>query len=243
MTDTDMLSTVAALLGEPARTRILTALLTGRALTAKELAYFAGVTPATASSHLSRLLAGNLLVMEKQGRCHYYRLRSAEVARAIEGLMTVATLPSNGWPPHHRVEPALREARLCYDHMAGRLGVAVCDMLLRRRHVVLVDGGGEVTSSGERFLSGLGVDLPRLRGAKRQYCRGCIDWTERRHHISGAVGAALAEAFFAQRLVTRVADSRALVVALVVTPIGRKTLAAMGVADHRVATPSVSLTG
>ena len=94
-------------------------------------------TAATASSHLSRLLAGRLLVMEKQGRCHYYRLRSAEVARAIEGLMTVATIPSNGWPPLHHVEPALREARLCYDHLAGRLGVAVCDMLLRRHHVVL----------------------------------------------------------------------------------------------------------
>jgi|SRR6266566_2548021 len=99
MGDTDMLSTVATLLGEPARTRILTALLTGRAMTAKELAYFAGVTAATASSHLSRLLAGHLLTMEKQGRCHYYRLRSADVAQAIEGLMTVATIPSNGWPP------------------------------------------------------------------------------------------------------------------------------------------------
>src|SRR6059036_846752 len=132
MSDTDMLSTVAWLLGEPARTRSLTALLTGRALTAKELAYFAGVTAATASSHLYRLLAGHLLAREKQGRCHYYRLRSAEVARAIEGLMTVATMPANGWPPYHRVELALREARMCYDHMAGRLGVAVCDMLLRR---------------------------------------------------------------------------------------------------------------
>src|SRR6266508_6654317 len=100
MGDSDMLAGVAALLGEPARTRILTALLTGCALTAKELAYFAGVTAPTASSHLSRLVAGHLLVMEKQGRCHYYRLSSAEVARAIEGLMTVATMPSNGWPPH-----------------------------------------------------------------------------------------------------------------------------------------------
>jgi DNA-binding transcriptional ArsR family regulator len=231
MGDTDMLSTVAALLGEPARSRILTALLTGRAMTAKELAYFAGVTAATASSHLSRLLAGHLLVMEKQGRCHYYRLRSAEVARAIEGLMTVATMPSNGWPPHHYVEPALREARMCYDHMAGRLGVAVCDMLLRRHHVVLVDGGGEVTPTGERFLAGLGVDLLKARGAKRHYCRGCIDWTERRHHISGAVGAALAEAFLARRLVARIPDSRA----LSVTPLGRKTLAAMGVAEYRAA--------
>src|SRR5262245_36785714 len=238
MADTDMLSKVAALLGEPARTRILTALLTGRAMTAKELAYFARVTAATASSHLSRLLAGRLLVMQKQGRCHYYRLSSAEVARAIEGLMTVATIPSSGWPPHH-VEPALREARLCYDHMAGRLGVAVCDMLLRRHHVVLVDGGGEVTPTGERFLAELGVDLPRARGAKRRYCRGCIDWTERRHHISGAVGAALAEAFLTRRLVARIPDSRA----LAVTPLGRKTLAAMGVAEYRVAAPRSASAG
>jgi len=229
MVDTNMLSAVAGLLGEPARTRILTALMSGRAMTAKELAYFAGVTAATASSHLSRLLGGHLLSMEKQGRWHYYRLRSADVARAIEGLMTVATIPSNGWPPHHHVEPALRDARLCYDHMAGRLGVAVCDVLLSRRHVVLVDGGGEVTPSGERFLASLGVDLAKARGAKRHYCRGCIDWTERRHHLSGAVGAALADAFLARRLVSRIADSRA----LSVTPLGRKTLAAIGVAEYR----------
>jgi DNA-binding transcriptional ArsR family regulator len=233
MGDTDTLSTVAGLLGEPARARILSALFTGRALTAKELAYFAGVTAATASSHLSRLLAGHLLVMEKQGRCHYYRLRSAEVAQTIEGLMTLAAVPSNAWPPHASVEPALREARMCYDHMAGHLGVAVCDLLLRRRHIVLVDGGGEVTPAGERFLAGLGVDLPKARGAKRHYCRSCIDWTERRHHISGAVGAVLAEAFLARRLVARIPDSRA----LAVTALGRKTLAAMGVADYRVAVP------
>jgi DNA-binding transcriptional ArsR family regulator len=232
MGDTDMLSTVAALVGDRARSRILTALLAGRAMTAKELAYFAGVTAATASSHLSRLLAGHLLVMEKQGRCHYYRLRSADVAHAIEGLMTM-TIPSNGWPPRH-VDPALREARMCYDHMAGRLGVAVCDMLLRRHHVVLVDGGGEVTASGERFLAELGVDLARARGAKRHYCRGCIDWTERRHHISGAVGAALAEAFLARRLIARIPDSRA----LSVTPLGRKTLAARGMAEYRLPAPA-----
>src|SRR5205814_1713075 len=129
--------------------------------------------------------------------------RLAADARAIEGLMTVATIPSNGWPPHHHVAPALREARMCYDHMAGRLGVAVCDVLLRRHHVVLVDGGGEVTPTGERFLAGLGVDLPKARGTQRHYCRGCIDWTERRHPLSGAVRAAPAEAFLARRLVTR----------------------------------------
>ena len=128
---------------------------------------------------------------------------------------------------------------MCYDHMAGRLGVAVCDVLLRRHHVVLVDGGGEVTPTGERFLAGLGVDLPKARGAKRQYCRGCIDWTERRHHISGAVGAALAEAFLARRLVARIPDSRA----LAVTPLGGKTLAAMGVAQYRATAPRSASAG
>jgi DNA-binding transcriptional ArsR family regulator len=231
MSDTDMLAGVGALLGEPARTRILTALLTGCALTAKELAYFAGVTAPTASSHLSRLVAGHLLVMEKQGRCHYYRLRSAEVARAIEGLMTVASAPTNGWPPSHRVAPALRDARMCYDHLAGRLGVALCDMMLRSDYVVLFDGGGELTGAGERFLAGLGADLEGARGAKRRYCRSCIDWTERRHHISGAVGAALAQVFLARRWVARVQDSRA----LTVTADGRKKLSELGLADYAAA--------
>jgi DNA-binding transcriptional ArsR family regulator len=238
MGDTDMLAAVGALLGDPARTRILTALLTGCALTAKELAYFAGVTAPTASSHLSRLVGGQLLVMEKQGRCHYYRLRSAEVAHAIEGLMAVASDPVKGWPPNHRVEPALRDARLCYDHVAGRLGVALCDLMLRRDYVVLRDGGGELTGAGERFLAGLGVDLERARGAKRHYCRSCIDWTERRYHISGAVGAALAQAFLERRWVARIQDSRA----LTVTAGGRKKLAELGLAEYRGVAASPPLT-
>ena len=215
-----MLAAVAGLLGEPARTRMVTALLTGRALTAKELACVAGVTAATASSHLSRLVAGDLIAMQRQGRCHYYRLRSAEVARAIEGLMTVATAPANEWRPGHRVAPALRQARMCYDHLAGRLGVSVCDMMLRRRYVVLSDGGGEVTGAGERFLAGLGVDLRAARGKKRHYCRACLDWTERRHHVSGAIGAALADAFLERGWIARIPDSRA----LTITASGRKQL-------------------
>jgi DNA-binding transcriptional ArsR family regulator len=234
MSDTDMLAEVGALLGEPARTRILTALLSGCALTAKELAYFAGVAAPTASSHLSRLVAGQLLVMEKQGRCHYYRLRSTDVARAIEGLMTVAPAPVNDWPPNHRVEPALREARLCYDHLAGRLGVSLCDLMLGRDYVVLADGGGELTGAGEGFLTGLGIDLRQVRGAKRRYCRSCIDWTERRHHLSGAVGAALAQVFLERGWVARTQDSRA----LSVTAGGRKKLSGLGLADRPAAAAS-----
>ena len=234
-----MLAQVAGLLGEPARTRILNALLGGYALTAKELAYFAGVTPGTASSHLSRLVGGRLLVMEKQGRCHYYRLPSAEIAGSIEGLMTVAAVPARDWPPNHRVEPALREARMCYDHMAGRLGVCLCDMLRQRRYVVLEDGGGEVTPPGERFLTALGVDLGRARGAKRRYCRACIDWTERRHHLSGAVGAALATPFLGRGWIARIPDTRA----LSVTAAGRETLAELGIADHRPPAPRPAALG
>src|SRR5262245_41318944 len=234
MRDTDMLAEVAGLLGEPARTRILTPLLNGCALTAKALASFAGVTAPTASSHLSRLLAGDLLVMEKQGRCHYYRLKSAEVASAIEGLMTVASAPPRrGWPPGHRVDPALRDARMCYDHMAGRLGVSVCDMMQHRDYVVLADGSGEVTGAGERFLGRLGVDLQRVRGTKRHYCRSCIDWTERRHHISGAIGAALAQAFLGRAWVSRVPDTRA----LRVTAVGEKALGELGLSDDLASPP------
>jgi DNA-binding transcriptional ArsR family regulator len=228
MKDTDMLADVAGLLGEPARTRILRALLGGCAFTGKELAYFAGVTAATASSHLSRLVAGELIAMEKQGRHHYYRLRSADVARAIEALMTVAAASPAGWPPGRRVDPILREARLCYDHLAGRLGVRLCDAMVGRDYILLADGGGELTDAGSRFLTSLGVDLERAHGEKRRFCRTCIDWTERRPHISGAVGAFLAKAFVEREWIVRVPDSRA----LTVTPRGRKTLVELGIVDE-----------
>ncbi|HYB71414.1 MAG TPA: helix-turn-helix transcriptional regulator [Candidatus Bathyarchaeia archaeon] len=237
MSDTDILADVAALLGEPARTRILTALLGRWALTAKELALVAGVGAPTASAHLARLVGGHLLVMEKQGRCHYYRLASAEVARAIEALMTVAAAPETRWWPARRVAPALRVARMCYDHLAGRLGVGLCDLLVHRDYVVLRDGGGEVTRAGERFLTGLGVDCDRARGGRRRYCRSCLDWTERRHHLGGAIGAALAEAFLARRWVARLPDGRA----LTVTPAGRETLSEQGLAFDLVAPAATAL--
>jgi hypothetical protein len=154
-------------------------------------------------------------------------------------MSVAATVVSpSGWPPSHRVEAALRDARLCYDHMAGRLGVSLCDMMARRGHLVLADGGTEVTDVGARFLTSLGVDLGRARGAKRRYCRSCIDWTERRLHISGAVGAALAEAFFEHEWISRIRDSRA----LTVTPRGRKKLTELGVVvDPSVAGPQPRL--
>ena len=217
-----MLAGVGALLGEPARTRILTALLTGCALTAKELAYFAGVTAPTASSHLSRLVAGQLLVMEKQGRCHYYRLRSAEVARAIEGLMTVAPAPVNGWPPNHRIEPALRDARLCYDHLAGVLGVDLTQALVDRGALDHADGGFALTVDGEAAMSDFGVDVPALRRRRRPLTRACKDWTEPGHHLAGGLGAAIASQCFERRWIERGEAGRI----VRVTPAGRRELRA-----------------
>ena len=128
---------------------------------------------------------------------------------------------------------------MCYDHLAGRLGVSLCSMMLRRGYVVLSDGSGEVTTAGARFLAELGVDSGRRRATRRQYCRACIDWTERRHHVSGAVGAALAGLFLERDWVSRVPDSRA----LTVTADGRRTLAGLGIADYQAPAPRPAVAG
>jgi hypothetical protein len=193
----------------------------GRALTAGELAYAAGVSPQTTSGHLAKLTEGRLLSLERQGRHRYYRLASPLVGRMIEGIMAVAVTG----PPRHRppakFDAALRTARTCYDHFAGRLGVGLADALAERGHVVLADGGGEVTESGAAFLAEFGLDLAAAHERRRAFCRPCLDWTERRPHLAGAVGAALARRCFDLRWVERLRDSRA----LVITVAGRQGLA------------------
>jgi DNA-binding transcriptional ArsR family regulator len=203
----------AALAGDPARANMLMALMDGRALTASELARAAGVTPQTASGHLGRLVAAGLLAVHCQGRHHYHRLASAAVANMVEGIMQVSI--ANGAAAGRRPvftgprDAAMRAARTCYQHLAGRLGVALADALSECGHVELSPEGGAVTEEGKRFLGELGVDL----GAGRHgavFCRACLDWSERRLHIGGAVGKALADRCFALRWIERRADSRAL---------------------------------
>jgi DNA-binding transcriptional ArsR family regulator len=198
---------VAALVGDPARANMLVALLDGRALTAGELAFAAHIAPPTASAHLGKLVDGRLLTVLRQGRHHYFRIASPLVARMLESINLVAAIDS---PPRYRPtgprDEALRQARFCYDHLAGRLAVALADTLVARGHVVLGDDGGEVTPAGAEFLRGFGAD-PAPAG-RRPYCRPCLDWSERRPHIAGAVGASLARRCFDLGWLDRVRDSR-----------------------------------
>ncbi|MGD0192248.1 MAG: helix-turn-helix domain-containing protein [Rhizomicrobium sp.] len=190
------ISGTAALIGDPARANMLTALANGAALTATELALEAGVTKQTASSHLARLHDGGLLTIERQGRHRYYALADDEVGRLLEALMGVAERK----PTRVRTgpkEPALRHARVCYDHLAGDLGVALYDALLEDG--IIAAKGGELapTRRGEVTLDRLGIDVASLTASPRPVCRPCLDWSVRRHHLAGGLGAALLERVFA----------------------------------------------
>lgn len=220
MKEDPRLAEIAALVGDPARANILTALLDGRALTASELAYFAGVSPQTASGHLAKLTQSRMLALQKQGRHRYYRLATPQVARMIESIMEVAVGAPERYRPPSKADAALRTARTCYDHFAGRLGVGLADALGACGHIVLTDQGGEVTEAGVDFLTGFGLDLADARRRRRAYCRPCLDWTERRPHLGGAIGAALAARCFALHWVERQRDSRA----LLITTAGRRGL-------------------
>jgi DNA-binding transcriptional ArsR family regulator len=207
MGDSNRIAATAALLGDPARANILAALLDGRALTAKELAYAAHVTPQTASGHLAKLLEGELLTAEKQGRHRYFRIASPLVGQMLEGVMAVAG-PERS-PTTWRGGEALRMARTCYDHVAGRLGVAMADALIDRGYVTLGSDGGEVTGAGEHFLNDFGASPAPGR---RVYCRPCLDWSERRPHLAGRLGAALAARCFELGWIARQRETRALAV-------------------------------
>jgi len=187
---------IAALAGDPGRAAMLLALMDGRALTASELASVAGVTPQTASGHLAQMARAGLLAVEKQGRHRYFRLASAPVAQMVESLMQVAAQLE---PPRRAVttgprDRALRTARTCYDHIAGQLGVALADALVAGGHAELGPDAGEVTERGFAFLATVGIDLaPPSSGRRRGrvLCRPCLDWSERRPHLAGRLGAAL----------------------------------------------------
>jgi DNA-binding transcriptional ArsR family regulator len=211
---------IAALVGDPARANILSALMDGRALTATELAYFAGVTPQTASSHLGKLADMGLLALERQGRHRYYRLASPLVGRMLEGIMAVAQAGPARYRPHWKGGEALRTARTCYDHLAGRIAVAITDALVAREHIVLGEDGGEVTTDGVAFLAGFGIDLEGAAKRRRAFCKPCLDWSERRPHLAGAVGAGLATRAFGLGWVERIKDSRA----VAITGAGRRGL-------------------
>lgn len=184
---------VAALLGDPARANMLTALLDGAALSAGELAREAGVTPQTASSHLAKLSQGGLVLARRQGRHSYYALSGPEVGEVLERLMGLAARSGLKRTRPGPREPELRRARVCYDHLAGELGVAMLDGLIATGRLAADGETLTLTAAGEAFLDDFGVELAPLRAARRPLCKSCLDWSVRRSHLAGGLGAALLE--------------------------------------------------
>lgn len=202
---------IAALVGDPARANMLTALMDGRALTASELAYVAGIVASTASGHLGKLLEANLINVLQQGRHRYYRLASPLVGSMLESLMAVAAIegPKRYRPSSCRDE-ALRAARTCYNHLAGRLGVAIADAMTSQGQLDMGGEAGLLTATGRDLLQDVGIVVAEERSSSRIFCKPCLDWSERRPHIGGALGVAIADRCFELGWIERLRDSRAL---------------------------------
>jgi DNA-binding transcriptional ArsR family regulator len=191
MTDGSSMVAAATLIGDQARAKMLTALMGGRALTATELADAAGITKQTGSTHLRKLLDARFVAMEAHGRHRYFRIADEDVAQILEEFMSFSVRTGTRAHPTGPKDPALRKARVCYDHLAGELGVLLYASLLQRQAFDFNDASVALSAEGERLISELGVDARMLRSQKRASCRVCMDWSERRHHLAGAVGAAL----------------------------------------------------
>lgn len=214
---------IGHLIGVPARANILSALMDGRALTATELSYRAGVSPQTTSSHLAKLVDAKLLVAFQQGRHRYYKLAGPQIAEALEPLTAIVAhkpVPKRGQPS---TPEDLRPARLCYDHLAGRLGVALADALQAGDYLVPDKRDFVVSEAGETFFLELGIDMAALRKQRRLFARQCIDWSERRPHLGGALGAALAARFLKRRWISRQPQGRR----VRLTKSGRQALGAL----------------
>ena len=201
--DVNSITRIASLIGEAGRIQMLTALLDGNGHSASELAMAAAVSPQAASSHLSKLLSGGLLVSECRGRQRLFRLKNTDVAMAIEALGALAEDSRNP------AMPELRFARTCYDHLAGVLAIALRSELLRRDVLRNCGDSFILTPRGERLLSTLDIDAESLRGRRRSFARKCLDWTERHHHIGGSLGAALLSRFMEMKWLAGVRETRA----------------------------------
>ncbi len=218
MATSNRIAEVAAAVGEPARAAMLAALMDGRALTATELAEVAAITPQTASGHLARLAAVGLIAAEKQGRHRYHRLASPEVARMIESVMQIAGGLVLSPPRTGPKEAALRHARTCYDHQAGRLGVGITDALQASGAVEIAGDAAALTEAGRAKMQALGIlAADHDMHSRRPLCRPCLDWSERRPHLAGALGAAICTHALDRGWVRRRIGTRA----LEITPAGR----------------------
>jgi DNA-binding transcriptional ArsR family regulator len=208
MTDGPNIARIASLLGDPTRSLVLTALMTDRALTATELSNVANVSKQTISGHLAKLLAAGLVTVEQQGRHRYFRLAGEDIAQLIESLMGVAFRTGSVRLVSSPRDPAMRKARVCYDHLAGECGVMVHESLWRMKAFVPARDGLSLSRRGIAWFHRLGIDTRQIATQRRAFCRPCMDWSERRQHMAGALGAALLTRIFELRWAKRSAGSR-----------------------------------
>lgn len=202
------ISRVASLIGDPTRAAMLLALMDRRALTATELSVETGVTKQTASGHLSRLEEGGLILADRQGRHRYFRIADDDVAHALEALMGVAERKAGRRVRPGPKDPALRRARICYDHLAGETGVMALDAMKRNGWIDTAGEGLSLTAPGQDAFTAFGVDLTIPKGSRRPLCRPCLDWSMRRHHLGGFAGKALLDHVLTVGLASREPDSR-----------------------------------
>ncbi|WP_299283341.1 winged helix-turn-helix domain-containing protein [uncultured Tateyamaria sp.] len=208
------ISRIAALIGDPGRANILTALMDGRALTASELAEEAGVGLSTASGHLSKLSDGGLLRPRKQGRHKYFQLADDDVAGVLEALMGLAARTGQTRVRTGPRDAQMQQARVCYNHLAGRLGVQMYRSLQAQGYVVEAGEAVTLTASGTSFATAFGIDMAALQTARAPLCRACLDWSERRNHLAGSLGRALFTRMSAQGWISRDPNSRAVLFSL-----------------------------
>jgi DNA-binding transcriptional ArsR family regulator len=209
MKDGPDIASLAALIGDPARANMLTSLMSGMALTAGELAREAAVTPQTASTHLAKLIEARLVAVEAQGRHRYFKLGGPDVADALEGLMELASRTGRMRTRPGPRDQALREARVCYDHLAGTMGVRMHDTLIEQGAIIATRDGLGLSSAGRARFIAEGIDIGKLEQKDRPLCRACLDWSERRHHLTGTLGASLLQLVFERGWASRDPKGRA----------------------------------
>ena len=203
---------IATLIGDPTRATIMWTLLEGKAFTATELAITVTTSPQNISMHLTKLVQANLLVVESQGRHKYYRFARKEIAYAIEAMISLIPPPISSQKTKTEKVSGIKHCRTCYDHLAGKVGVALTDSLLQQQLLVDTSGGFEISSEGEKWFTEFGIPLTALKQQKRSFLRPCLDWSERRPHIAGSLATALLDKMLLKDWLRKTKDSRALIV-------------------------------
>ncbi|MEO9870663.1 ArsR/SmtB family transcription factor [Ekhidna sp.] len=204
---------ITSLIAEPARATILWCLLDGRAYTATELALFANLSPQAGSNHLNKLREHGLISTEKQGRHKYYRISNSEVAYAIEAIAAIIPKRESRESGKEKLPTSgIKHARTCYDHLAGYMGVKIHEKLIARKLLSEDDSQYLPTSEGENWFASLGIDCQKLSKTKRKFAYKCLDWSERKHHLGGALGAALLEAMIERDWIRKIEHSREVVI-------------------------------